>query len=96
MFEISEKETTSEVYQFDSSDVVESWSHIFLSPSFEKNVLSFKVGMNNIMTVDEKESLDNFNYQYLKFSLVLSYLLYQILVLNLKILAKIPCKNVIH
>ena len=62
MFEIGEEETTAKIDEFDSSDVINTRSHIFLSSGSEEDILGFEVGMDDIVTVDEEECLDNFNH----------------------------------
>ena len=83
LFEIGEEETTAKIDKFNSSDVINTRSHIFLSSGSEENVLGFEVGMDDVVAVDEEECLDNFDHDNFKFSLVLSDPLDEIFVLNL-------------
>ena len=83
MFEIGEEETTAKIDEFDSSDVINTRSHIFLSSGSEEDILGFEVGMDDIVTVDEEECLDNLNHDSFKFGLVLPDPLDEIFVLNL-------------
>ena len=83
LFEVGEEETAAKIDEFDPSDVVHARSHIFLSSGFEQNVLGFEVGVDDIVTVDEEECLDDFDHDNFEFGLVLPDPLDEIFVLNL-------------
>ena len=83
MFEVGEKETTAKIDKFNSSDVVDTRSHILFSSGSEKDVLGFEVGMNDVVTVDEKECLDDLDHDNFEFCLILPDPLDEIFVLNL-------------
>ena len=83
MFEVGEEETTAKIDEFDSSDVVDTRSHIFFSSGSQEDVLGFEIGVNDVVTVDEKECLDYFDHDNFEFSLILPDSFDEIFVLNL-------------
>lgn len=61
LFEVGEEEAAAEVDEFYSLDKGVSSTKVLSFSGFQQNVLGFKVRMDNVVAVDQKQSFDDFN-----------------------------------
>lgn len=86
LFQVGEQKTGTKVYQlelFDEGLVVRTRVPKTVFPDLQQNVFSFQVTMNNIVAIDQMQSLANLDDQMLQLIDVLANPHNELLVLNL-------------